>query len=37
VTVICPIVSAEFVDAYRDLGKQAGQVVLAAVARLLSS
>src|SRR5437016_7685265 len=30
-TDICPIVSAEFTDAYRDLGRQAGQVVFAAV------
>ncbi len=30
-TDICPIVSAEFIDAYRDLGKLAGQVVFAAV------
>ncbi|HEU5391310.1 MAG TPA: SCO family protein [Streptosporangiaceae bacterium] len=30
-TDICPIVSAEFVDAYRDLGRLAGQVVFAAV------
>jgi len=30
-TDICPIVSAEFTDAYRDLGQLAGQVVFAAV------
>jgi protein SCO1 len=30
-TDICPIVSAECTDAYRDLGRQAGQVVFAAV------
>ena len=30
-TDICPIVSAEFTDAYRDLGRQAGRVVFAAV------
>ncbi len=30
-TDICPIVSDEFIDAYRDLGKLAGQVVFAAV------
>jgi cytochrome oxidase Cu insertion factor (SCO1/SenC/PrrC family) len=30
-TDICPIVSQEFVDAYRDLGPTAGQVVFAAV------
>jgi protein SCO1 len=30
-TDICPIVSAEFNDAYRDLGRLAGQVVFAAV------
>ena len=30
-TDICPIVSAEFTDAYRDLGRLAGQVVFAAV------
>ena len=29
-TDICPIVSAEFTDAYRDLGRQASQVVFAA-------
>jgi cytochrome oxidase Cu insertion factor (SCO1/SenC/PrrC family) len=30
-TDICPIVSAEFLDAYRDLGRLAGRVVFAAV------
>jgi cytochrome oxidase Cu insertion factor (SCO1/SenC/PrrC family) len=30
-TDICPIVSAEFTDAYHDLGRQAGRVVFAAV------
>jgi protein SCO1 len=30
-TDICPIVSAEFTDAYHDLGRLAGQVVFAAV------
>ena len=30
-TDICSIVSAEFTDAYRDLGRQGGQVVFAAV------
>jgi cytochrome oxidase Cu insertion factor (SCO1/SenC/PrrC family) len=30
-TDICPIVSDEFIDAYRDLGKLAGKVVFAAV------
>ena len=30
-TDICPIVSAEFTDAYRDLGRQADRVVFAAV------
>ena len=30
-TDICPIVSAEFTDAYHDLGREAGQVVFAAV------
>lgn len=30
-TDICPLVSQEFVDAYHDLGAQAGQVVFAAV------
>ncbi len=30
-TDICPIVSQEFVDAYRDLGPAAGQIVFAAV------
>jgi len=30
-TDICPLVSQEFVDAYHDLGKQASQVVFAAV------
>ena len=30
-TDICPLVSAEFVDAYRDLGPLAGKVVFAAV------
>jgi cytochrome oxidase Cu insertion factor (SCO1/SenC/PrrC family) len=30
-TDICPIVSAEFIDAYHDLGKLAGTVVFAAV------
>jgi cytochrome oxidase Cu insertion factor (SCO1/SenC/PrrC family) len=30
-TDICPIVSAEYVDAYRDLGKAAAKVVFAAV------
>jgi cytochrome oxidase Cu insertion factor (SCO1/SenC/PrrC family) len=30
-TDICPIVSAEFVDAYHDLGRLAGHVVFAAV------
>ncbi|HEX6453342.1 MAG TPA: SCO family protein [Trebonia sp.] len=30
-TDICPIVSAEFVDAYHDLGQDAGRVVFAAV------
>jgi cytochrome oxidase Cu insertion factor (SCO1/SenC/PrrC family) len=30
-TDICPLVSQEFVDAYHDLGQQAGQVVFAAV------
>jgi len=30
-TDICPIVSAEFTDAYHDLGRQTGRVVFAAV------
>jgi cytochrome oxidase Cu insertion factor (SCO1/SenC/PrrC family) len=30
-TDICPLVSQEFVDAYHDLGRRAGQVVFAAV------
>jgi cytochrome oxidase Cu insertion factor (SCO1/SenC/PrrC family) len=30
-TDICPLVSQEFVDAYRDLGREAGGVVFAAV------
>ncbi len=30
-TDICPLVSQEFIDAYRDLGRSAGDVVFAAV------